>query len=264
MKTSNRTIYRATLENVTHYQNAPDAHPRPQLIDNKFELIEVMTGGRGWIEDAGEWREVLPGDIIWNQRGDFTIGRSDFKNPYRCLSVRLATTRRRPVPRFSHWPDIRSLRAFTDEVVALFRRETFDRAALGDHILAQLLFRIQLRDHQNREEELPIPLREVLAVIDREYARPCRIAELAQVAGWSPAHLHEVFQQRLNLSPHQWLIRRRLQAAREALESSLQPIKQISAECGFTDTAAFTHGFKAGVGLTPTEYRKRYLRQVAA
>jgi len=252
------------LETLWEYAQVPDRHPEGTVIPPFYERVELLTGGRGWVRDAGNWREVLPGDLIWNKPRDATIGRSDFKHPYRCLAITLVSRKRLGLglPRFSRWPETDDVRRFADETVRLFNDESFDRRQLLEFVLAQLLFRVRAHHHRQREDELPVPLRRVLNRMEQDYSRDCRIEELARVAEWSPAHLHAMFRERLGTTPHQWLLGRRLRAAREKLKSSLQPVKQIAGECGFADTAAFTHGFKAKVGLTPTQYRERYLRLV--
>jgi len=252
------------LDGISHYHQPEGAHPQARPIPFPYEKVEVMTGGRGWVWHDGDWREVIPGDIIWNKSGDRTIGRSDFSNPYRCLAVTLVAKHRgnREVPRFSHWPDIEEVRAFTRECVRLFYDDEFDRQALYEHVVGHLLFRVRLHVHDTGRKELPLQLRAVLQKIESDYASPCRLEELAAIAGWSVAHLHEVFRERLQMTPHRMLIRLRLRAARERLASTNQPVKQIAVECGFSDSASFAHAFKAGTGLTPGDYRERSLRPV--
>jgi len=252
------------LEGVWNYVQMPDRHPAGTTIPPYYERVELVTGGHGWIRDEEEWREVLPGDLIWNKPNDSTIGRSDFKNPYRCLAITIVSRKRRGlgIPRFSHWPETEGVHQFVEEAIRLFNDETFERHELLEYVLAQLLFRVRLHHFRRREDELPLPLRRVVDQMEHHFLENCAIDDLARLAQWSSAHLHEVFRERLGTTPHQWLIRRRLRAARERLESSFQPVKQIAVECGFADTAAFTHSFKSAQGLTPTQYRSRYLRLV--
>lgn len=250
------------LHGVILYRQAPGEHPQPMTIPANYERVELVTAGRGWIRNGNEWREVGPGDLIWNACGDETIGRSDFKNPYQCLAVHLIVQKRQGTgqPRFSRWEDLDEVRAFASESVRLFWREDFPRDTLRDYLVSRLLFRVQVHQIETGHQELPEPLRAVLHRMETRLAEPCRLADLAAEAGWSVSHLHETFRRYLNASPHQILIRFRLRAAKERLASGNQPIKQIANECGFTDAAAFTNTFRASEGLTPGEYRKRHLR----
>lgn len=258
MKTSNWK----SLEAISHYHQPGGCHPHAAPLPPFYEKVEVVTGGRGWVWHREEWREVGPGDVIWNQPGDRTIGRSDFANPYRCLAVTLIAKRRRgsEMPRFSHWPDREEVRVFTRECVQLFFDDTFDRRVLFDYVVGRLLFRVNLHAHESGRRELPAEIRAVVQKIERDYARTCRLEELAAVAGWSVAHLHEVFRERMDTTPHRLLRQQRLRAARERLASTNQPVKQIAVECGFADAAAFSHAFKAVMDLTPRQYRERSLR----
>ncbi|MEM6461776.1 MAG: helix-turn-helix domain-containing protein [Pseudomonadota bacterium] len=50
----------------------------------------------------------------------------------------------------------------------------------------------------------------------------------------------------------------RMEAAKQALETSQKPIEQISADVGYENVAFFRRLFKRSTGLTPREYRKLY------
>jgi AraC-like DNA-binding protein len=257
-----KNIHRAlTLESVTHYHQAAGVQPRPRTISAHDEYVEIVTGGRGWVLHSGKWREVQPGDILWNVAGDKTIGRSDPENPYRCLAVRFTTreAKGRGVPRFSFWPDLEALWDLTKLACRLFLDEQFDRNALKDYLEERFLFQVRLHERASRVERYPEPIRAVMNRIEHDFAQPLSIAELAKTAGWSSAYLQEAFRRYVNVSPHQWLLRQRLRAAKERLVSSSDPLKQIAGQCGFADAASLAHTFKAHNGQTPSAYREHYL-----
>jgi transcriptional regulator GlxA family with amidase domain len=104
-----------------------------------------------------------------------------------------------------------------------------------------------------------VELQQVMEIVTRRYAEPLRLTELAGTAGWSVPHLHDRFKERLGLSPHQALIRRRIQVARELLASTNDPIKSVAGKCGFTTASAFCVQFKKSTQLSPKEYRERQL-----
>jgi len=248
------------LLQASHYRQTAGIHPRPIAVPPFYERVELVTGGRGWVQDGEEWRPVAPGDLIWNKPGDCTIGRSDFEAPYRCLSVNLRTSKPEGLglPRFSFWPNLEEVKQFTRETVDLFMDETFDRRVLRDYLVTRLLFQLHLHRHQTGSK-LPLPIQLTLEWIKENFATSCPVAEMARVAGWSAAHLHHAFAQHLGVTPHQAVVRERLRAAREKLVSSTAPVKQIAVECGFGDASSFTHVFKAAVGMTPGAYRRQHL-----
>jgi len=248
------------LVHISHYHQPPGIHPRPAEIPPHYERIEWVTGGRGWVFDGDDWREVKPGDLLWNRPGDYTIGRSDFGNPYRCLSITLKSERAEghDIPRFSFWPDREEVVDFTSESIKFFADESFDRQVLLNYIVSRVLFCIHACQRQEGKE-LPAAIRLALDWIRKNYPGRCSVGQIARVAGWSPAHLHHSFVRHLGITPHQAVLRERMRAARERLVSSPEPVKRIAVECGFGDAASFTHGFKATTGMTPGAFRKRYL-----
>jgi len=223
--------------------------------------VELVTGGRGWVEIDGEWKEVIPGDLLWHIAGDHTIGRSDFRNPYRCLAVGFqdGEHRTRRVPRLTRWEDLDEVRLFTHQVVQLHVDDAFDSKVLLRYILSRIHFQAELYLRIQRERGLPAELQKVLEIVNRRYAEPLRLVDLAGGAGWSVPHLHDRFKECLGLSPHQALIHRRIQVARELLASTNDPIKSVAAKCGFPTASAFCVQFKKTTQLSPKEYRERQL-----
>lgn len=93
-------------------------------------------------------------------------------------------------------------------------------------------------------------------------ARPAEdhcVASLAQRAGLSPRHFARIFQREVGMTPAAWVETARIDAARKRLEDSHQLPKQVAAECGFADADTLRRAFMRHVGVTPAEYRRRYL-----
>ena len=223
--------------------------------------MELVTGGRGWVEIDGQWKEVTPGDLLWHIPGDCTIGRSDFTNPYICLAVRFidGLHPKRRIPRLTRWEDLDEVKLFAHQVVRLYADDAFDSQVLLRYILSRVHFEAELYRRVQRERGLPVELQQVIEVVNRRYAEPLRLAELARGAGWSVPHLHDRFKEHLGLSPHQALIRRRIQVARELLAGTNEPIKSVAGKCGFSTASAFCVQFKKATQLSPKEYRQRQL-----
>jgi AraC-like DNA-binding protein len=80
------------------------------------------------------------------------------------------------------------------------------------------------------------------------------LAEAGRVLEVSPAHLVRSFTRRFGISPHRYLVGRRIEAARRRLLEG-QPLARVAADVGFHDQAHFTRHFKRHVGTTPASYR---------
>lgn len=77
---------------------------------------------------------------------------------------------------------------------------------------------------------------------------------LARHVGLSAWHLIRVFRKATGLTPHAWLVDRRVHQARELLRGGESP-SHIAVQCGFADQAHLTRAFKARLGVTPGQYR---------
>lgn len=84
------------------------------------------------------------------------------------------------------------------------------------------------------------------------------VAELARECGLSPAYFARAFRRTTDTTPHQWLIRRRVERARELLLAGDLPLADIAATCGFVDQSHFSRLFARIEGETPGRWRRRH------
>jgi AraC family transcriptional regulator len=94
-------------------------------------------------------------------------------------------------------------------------------------------------------------LSDAVHFIDVGWRAPLSLTSVAAHVGVHPATLASAFRRFLKTSVGDYLRRRRLAWAREALIYSRRPIKAIAAEAGFYDQAHFGRCFKAAFGVTP-------------
>jgi transcriptional regulator GlxA family with amidase domain len=88
------------------------------------------------------------------------------------------------------------------------------------------------------------------------------VASLAEHAGLSPRHFARLFHSEVGSTPGAWVETARISAARSLLESEHSAPKQVAAKCGFGNVDTFRRAFVKHVGVTPAEYRKRYVPEV--
>jgi AraC-like DNA-binding protein len=82
------------------------------------------------------------------------------------------------------------------------------------------------------------------------------LASLAQACGLSLSHFARSFKQSFGLPAHQYLIRLRVDAAKEMLLTRESALADIALECGFCDQAAFSRTFSSVVGSSPGRWRR--------
>ena len=92
--------------------------------------------------------------------------------------------------------------------------------------------------------------------IDRFYDQPIRTPDLARIAGLGASRLHELFQVRLETTPHRYLMDVRLRRALALLETTQLSIAEIAARTGHADQSALTRHLRRSRGITPAAYRQ--------
>ena len=81
------------------------------------------------------------------------------------------------------------------------------------------------------------------------------LVTLAGVSGLSRSHLIRAFKHEIGLTPHAFLVDRRVRLARKLLLSGDAPVS-VAAAAGFADQAHMTRAFKARIGVTPGRFAK--------
>lgn len=94
--------------------------------------------------------------------------------------------------------------------------------------------------------------------------RDISVEDLAQKCHRSLTSFKKEFCRHFHEPPHKWFIRQRLMHARLLLISTYKSISEIGSESAFPNTSHFIKLFKKEYGLTPAQYRHRYLRGMAS
>jgi AraC family transcriptional regulator len=82
------------------------------------------------------------------------------------------------------------------------------------------------------------------------------LSDMARECGLSVSHFTRAFRTTFAMSPHRWLLERRIDRAKALLASSDLPIADIALRSGFSDQAAFTRAFGRIVGDSPGRWRR--------
>jgi transcriptional regulator GlxA family with amidase domain len=88
--------------------------------------------------------------------------------------------------------------------------------------------------------------------------RPLSMTELAERAGMSVRTLSRRFREEVGMSPGRWLIRQRVDRARQLLETSDLPIDQIARMAGFGTSVSLRQHLHAALGVSPMAYRRTF------
>ena len=91
--------------------------------------------------------------------------------------------------------------------------------------------------------------------MDRAYAEPLDVRDVAAVAHVSPAHFSRSFRAVFGETPHRYLQRRRVERSMFLLRETDRSVTDICFDVGFTSLGTFSRTFREIIGETPSGYR---------
>lgn len=94
---------------------------------------------------------------------------------------------------------------------------------------------------------------DILEFMEKNYMNELSMSEMAYYTGRSLSTFKRDFKQYSDLTPQKWLIRRRLQAARELIREGGRRVSEICYEVGFKNLSHFSKLYKEFFGFPPTE-----------
>lgn len=102
----------------------------------------------------------------------------------------------------------------------------------------------------------PTKHNQVKQYIDANLHQNLKLVELAAIAQISPAYFARLFKQREGITPHQYILQRRVERAQTLLRHSDLGLSDIAVSVGFCDQSHLTRWFKRFVGVAPSYFRQ--------
>jgi AraC family transcriptional regulator len=98
-------------------------------------------------------------------------------------------------------------------------------------------------------------LRAVVEYIEEHFDAGPTLEQMAAVARVSPYHFARQFKTATGLPPHEYVIARRVERAKQFLQGGDLSLAEVAAQAGFWDQSQFSRHFKRLVGVTPGQFR---------
>jgi transcriptional regulator GlxA family with amidase domain len=255
---------------VAAHLDPPDLVVVPGLDD---DLVPSFTRNRSWVPWIAKWH-AAGARIATSCTGAFLAADAGV------LDGKEATTHWIAADAFRrHFPRVllRPERMIVDagDVISSGGATTFLSLVIylteryGSHDRAVLAAKVMLVDGERRSQ-LPYvafgPARDhadqlihrVQSFMEAHLAAGVSVGELAAQASVSTRTLDRRFKAATGLTPRAYLQRIRIDAAKRLLETTTDPVDQLSARVGYGDPTAFRRAFTQATGLGPRPYRQKY------
>ncbi len=235
---------------------------------NNWLLIATLSGGGRITLATGETLDIGPGEAVrYRPRAPNDYGLSPLHPKWEMLWTHVVAR-----PHWTpllEWPEAGAgvavcRYAEPDRVYARLRQAV--DATRGHGVLAEIEGMNAIEEALllcRRGIEIPVErgldgrVASAVAFVARHYARAIGVEEIAAAAGLSASRVSHLFRRDLGVSPREHLERVRIEKARGMLEMTALPVATIAEAVGFANPFHFSGRFRAVVGTSPTDYRRR-------
>jgi AraC family transcriptional regulator len=124
---------------------------------------------------------------------------------------------------------------------------------------AHLLRHYSTRKHCFREHEDGLSkqkLRQATEYMQAHLSEDISLNEIANELGMSQYYFCHLFKRSTGISPHQFLIRQRVDRAKHLLKQPERTVISVALECGFANQSHFARCFRQCTGMNPNQFRK--------
>jgi len=106
----------------------------------------------------------------------------------------------------------------------------------------------------------PSRLRSVTELMQAKIEDELSLQEMAESAGLSTTYFSHMFRKSTGVTPHQFVLRLKVERAKEMLRAAEVRVLDVAVACGFKTQQHFARVFRRLCGVSPTEYRQEFLR----
>jgi AraC family transcriptional regulator len=102
-------------------------------------------------------------------------------------------------------------------------------------------------------------LRRIKELVHAKMEDELTLCEMAQSVELSTAHFSRMFRKSTGENPHHFVLRHRVERAKEMLRAAEARVLDVAVACGFKTQQHFARVFRRMCGVSPTEYRQEFL-----
>jgi AraC family transcriptional regulator len=264
-----RLIAREPQWSLTEYVCSAGPHDRTfEERHDRVSIALVISGTFRYRTDTGEGI-LYPGAFLLGNAGSCYECGHEHSHGDRCLALHLDRELIEEIAlgssASSHYyfrtailPAVPDLAPITASIQQSAMPQM--KLALEEAVLTAVgtVMRVEASNYTPPRGPKPAATRRMAAVfnyIDARLGSDLSLAELSAQVAMSKYHFIRTFKHTSGITPHQYILGRRIRTAATALRATKEPVTRIALDYGFGDLSTFNHCFRRVMGATPTAYR---------
>ena len=160
-------------------------------------------------------------------------------------------------------PEEEPLHSYLEKLISLKRANDLHFEFRASCLIVQMLTDIVILSKQTTtlqlNEFVAQTINEIIKEMDNRLGEKYSVADMAQFACLSPSRFAVLFRQAVGMPPYEFLLRRRIEAAKDLLCSTDKPLSEIALLLGFDSASHFIRTFQRYESITPHHYRKIFI-----
>jgi AraC-like DNA-binding protein len=144
-----------------------------------------------------------------------------------------------------------------ENIIEIDKQGSRDSHLSQINTLATILFALYKEGFRSQSSDQVQPIERACYYLQRNYAQKITLEQLANVAHLTPNYLSRYFKKQYGMTPINYLIKLRIDAACAILETTEDSLKYVSSRVGFADHYYFSRVFKKLKGIPPGAYREK-------
>lgn len=233
-------------------------------------ILHFISDGRGIFVCEGKTYELSRGDAFLIRPNTQVFYEADENNPWSYMWVGVNGMKAasylasagfegdRVTTKFENTPLIFS---YIQQMI-MYRHLTLANELRREAALLQI-FSVLMEEYRGtrpKEERYDYPyqiyVEQVLDYIHHNITSDIRILDLASYVGIDRSYLTNIFKSEVGMSPKEYLVRYRMEQAKNMLRNTSKSINEIALSVGYPNQLTFSKMFKNFSGMSPTEYRE--------
>ena len=123
-------------------------------------------------------------------------------------------------------------------------------------------FLITARSNASCEDDSKDTVQRAIDYILENLSKDISVKDVADYVCFSPEYFSKLFKKETGENVKNYILRIKVDAAKDLLRNPNIPVSMVAAELGYSNFSHFTQMFKKHENMTPSEYRKQFLKHI--